>query len=88
MGKISKKTKDKKAVDVLSYHLVPKMEIVSENEKNRILQKYGITPEQLPKMLTSDPSVIALGAKKGDVIKIYREDRTGKYLAYKLVVEG
>ncbi len=75
-------------MDVLSYHLVPKMEIVSENEKNRILQKYEITPEQLPKMLTSDPSVIALGAKKSDVIKIYREDKTGKYLAYKIVVEG
>ncbi|NYZ77336.1 DNA-directed RNA polymerase subunit H [Candidatus Micrarchaeota archaeon] len=75
-------------MDVLSYHLVPKMEILGETEKNRILQKYGIeSTNQLPKLRPGDAAVAALGAKAGDVIKIHREDKTGKYAAYKVVKE-
>ena len=84
MAKKSKKSK-KKEIDVLSYHLVPKMEILSESEKSRILKKYDITTEQLPKMRSVDPAVVALGANEGDVIKIERIDKTGKYFIYKVV---
>ncbi len=85
MAKKTKKAKTKKEIDVLSYHLVPKMEVLSESEKNRILKKYNITTEQLPKLRSGDPSVSALGANPGDVIKIERADETGKYLTYKVV---
>lgn len=73
-------------MDVLSYHLVPKMEKLSESEKNRILKKFNITSDQLPKMKHNDPAIVALGAEAGDVIKIEREGKTGKYLAYKVVI--
>ncbi len=75
-------------MDVLSYHLVPKMEIIGEAEKIRVLKKYGIDENQLPRLRHNDPAVIALGAKPGDVIKIEREEITGRYNCYKIVVKG
>ncbi len=62
------------------------MEKVNESEKNRVLKKYEIESGQLPKMKSGDPEVEALGAEVGDVIKIQREDKTGKYLTYKVVI--
>jgi len=73
-------------MDVLSYHLVPKMEKINESEKNRILKKYGINSSQFPKLKINDPAAVALEAEAGDIIKIEREDKTGKYLTYKVVV--
>ena len=84
--KKTKKTKTKKEIDVLSYHLVPKMEKVNEAEKNRILKKYGVSISQLPKLKINDPAVESLEAEVGDVIKIERQDKTGKYLTYKVVI--
>lgn len=86
MAKKTKKTKTTKEIDVLSYHLVPKMEKVDGAEKNRVLKKYGINSGQLPKIKINDPAVEALGAEVGDVIKVEREDKTGKYVAYKVVI--
>lgn len=83
----SKKKPKSEAVDVLSYCFSPRMEIVNEKSKNQILEKYGISDfEQLPKFRPNDPAVKALGAKPGDVIRIYREDATGKYVAYRYVL--
>ena len=62
------------------------MEKVNEAEKNRILKKYGVNSSQLPKLKVNDPAVASLEAEVGDVIKIEREDKTGKYLTYKVVI--
>lgn len=83
----SKKKVKSGAVDVLSYCLSPKMEIVSDKSKSQILEKYGLSDfSQLPKFKPNDPAVKALGAKPGDVIKIYREDVPGKYATYRYVL--
>jgi len=84
---LAKKTKKsaKEEMDVLSYHLVPKMEILSEAEKNRVLKKFGIGMGQLPRFKHNDPAVVALKAEPGDLIKIERDDGTGKYTAYRAV---
>lgn len=64
------------------------MEIVKENVKNQLLNKLKIDDfTQLPLFRHNDPAVKKLGAKPGDVIKIYREDVTGKYVVYRYVVE-
>ncbi|MEM2909309.1 MAG: DNA-directed RNA polymerase subunit RpoH/Rpb5 C-terminal domain-containing protein [Candidatus Bilamarchaeaceae archaeon] len=88
---MKKSEKGKKKVmgelDVLSYWLMPKMEILSEDAKKRVLQRFGIVEDQLPKFKASDPAVRALGAKIGDVIQIERNDTSGKYYAYRVVVE-
>ncbi|MDH5461481.1 MAG: DNA-directed RNA polymerase subunit H, partial [Candidatus Bathyarchaeota archaeon] len=37
----------------------------------------------------SDPAVIAIGAKSGDIVRIVRKSPTaGEYIAYRYVVEG
>lgn len=73
-------------MDILSYHLSPKMEIISENAKKQILEKFNIsTFNQLPIFKPNDPAVKSIGAKPGDVIKIYREDAAGKYVFYRYV---
>ena len=82
------KKKTASSIDVLSHFLVPKTEIINDNEKKRILKKYGIDESQLPKILFSDPSVQAIKANVGDILSINREDLTGKYVVYRLVVGG
>ncbi len=84
MAKKSKKSA-KEEIDVLSYHLVPKMEVLSEAEKNRVLKKFGIGIERMPRFKHNDPAVVALKANVGDLIKIERDDGTGKYICYRAV---
>jgi len=68
---------------------VPKHEIVPKEEIPEILARYHATLEQLPYILTTDPNVVELGAKPGDVIKITRKSETaGVTEYYRLVVEG
>jgi DNA-directed RNA polymerase subunit H (RpoH/RPB5) len=38
-------------------------------------------------MRTGDPAAVALKAKPGDMIRCERNDGTGKYTAYRIVVE-
>lgn len=68
------------------------MEILDEKEKKQLLDKFNIPDfTKLPAFKVTDPAVKKLGAKPGDVIKIYRNDMTGKYIAYRYVrpeVEG
>ncbi|MHA1502692.1 MAG: DNA-directed RNA polymerase subunit RpoH/Rpb5 C-terminal domain-containing protein [Candidatus Heimdallarchaeota archaeon] len=50
-------------------------------------EKYNIKRRQLPKILTSDPAVKAIGAKPGQIVKIFRESEiAGEILAYRLVI--
>ncbi|MFH1393535.1 MAG: DNA-directed RNA polymerase subunit RpoH/Rpb5 C-terminal domain-containing protein [Candidatus Micrarchaeota archaeon] len=73
-------------VDVLAHSLVPEMKILSDAEKTKVLKKYDISEDELPRMPASDPAVLALKATAGDVIRIDRDEPTGKYQCYKLVV--
>ncbi|HVP22939.1 MAG TPA: DNA-directed RNA polymerase subunit H [Conexivisphaerales archaeon] len=68
---------------------VPKHEIVPKDEVEGVLKKYNATFEQLPYILTTDPVVLELQAKPGDLIKIGRESKTaGSSVYFRLVVEG
>ena len=67
--------------------LVPKHEILSDEEVKEILKILGISKEQLPKIKSTDPIIKEIGAKPGDVVKITRESLTaGKSVFYRLVV--
>ena len=66
---------------------MPLHEILDEEETSLILKKYGITKEQLPKILKDDPVVKAIAAKEGQVLRISRRSRTaGESVYYRLVV--
>lgn len=74
-----KYSKKRIKINVEENLLVPKHEIVSEEEKEELMRKYGPL-ELFPKILSSDPMVERLGAKPGDLIKVYRSE--GIYYRY------
>jgi DNA-directed RNA polymerase subunit H len=66
---------------------VPKHAILPPEKAKDLLEKYHITPHQLPRIKASDVAAIAIGAKPGDIIKITRKSPTAaKYIAYRLVI--
>ena len=74
--------------DVLSHQLVPKHEILSVKDSEEALKKIGITKEQLPKILITDPAVKRIAANVGDIILITRKSPTaGVSVFYRMVVD-
>jgi len=75
-------------IEIVKHQLVPKHEILSDEEKRAILQKFEATENNLPKITVSDPVVQMIEAKPGNVIKITRKSPTaGEAFYYRLVVE-
>jgi len=74
---------------VSTHHLVPKHEVLTQEEKKEVLEMFGVEKEQLPKILDSDPACKEIGAKKGDVLRILRKSETaGESVYYRVVVAG
>ncbi len=74
-------------VKLQDHILVPKHEILSEEEARELLETLGVKEEELPKIRVDDPIVKELGAKRGNIIRIIREDElVGVSIAYRLVV--
>ncbi len=72
---------------ILEHELVPKHRIMNPEEVEELLKKYGIKKWQLPKILATDPVVVLLGAKEGDVLEITRKSPTaGEAKYYRVVV--
>jgi DNA-directed RNA polymerase subunit H len=77
-----------KEFDILKHELVPEHNIINENERKELFEKLNITEKQLPKILTNDPAVKAIGAKEGDVLKIIRKSATaGTSIYYRVVAK-
>jgi len=73
----------------MSHKLVPFHVIISEKERDELLHKINFTPDQLPKIINTDPVSVSIGAKPGQIIKIIRKSHTAKEaVAYRLVVES
>ena len=70
------------------HELVPVHELMSDKEVSELLKKLGITVQNLPRIFDSDPQAKKLGAKEGQVVKIYRKDGKNEYEYYRRVVEG
>jgi DNA-directed RNA polymerase subunit H len=62
--------------DIFKHELVPNAEIVTEEKKQELIEKYHAQPYQFPWIKTSDPISIILGAKPGDIIKFTTESET------------
>jgi DNA-directed RNA polymerase subunit H len=74
-------------IDISKHELVPKHEVLSEEEVEEVLKRFNITKGQMPKILASDPMVKKIKAKPGDVIKITRKSKTaGTSIYYRVVV--
>ncbi len=86
MAERKKGGKIEKSIDILKHELVPQFKILSENEKKRILEKFGVSEEQLPKILETDPVTTVIKAKAGDLIEIKRKSTTaGDTVYYRIV---
>ncbi|MFX1603604.1 MAG: DNA-directed RNA polymerase subunit H [Promethearchaeota archaeon] len=73
--------------DLFSHELVPPHSIADEGEVKILLEHYGITRDEIPRILRSDPAAKVLGAKTGQVIRIERNsDTAGSVYYYRLVV--
>jgi DNA-directed RNA polymerase subunit H len=83
------KTTEKQQLEIMSHKLVPFHVIISDKERDELLRKINFTPDQLPKILNTDPVSVSIGAKPGQIIKIIRKSHTAKEsVAYRLVVES
>lgn len=77
------------AFNLFEHELVPKHEILTQEEREKLLAQYRVQPYQLPKIRTSDPAAKAIGAHPGDIVRIIRDSATaGKYVAYRYVIGG
>jgi len=72
--------------DITRHFLVPKHLILSKDEENKLLKKYKVTKEELPKIKRSDPAIDHLKPKSGDIIKIDRRSVFGDQISYYRVV--
>ena len=83
------KATEKHQLNIMGHKLVPLHIIISDKEKEDLFKKYNITPDQLPKILNTDPVSISISAQPGQIVKIVRKSHTAKEaVAYRLVVES
>jgi DNA-directed RNA polymerase subunit H len=75
------------SINILEHELVPKHEVLSKEEIEEILDKFNVTKEELPKILSSDSVLENIKAKPGDIIRITRNSPTsGETIYYRIVV--
>jgi len=73
---------------VQDHDLVPKHVLLSPQECEAVLKRYGIDAPQLPKIHVSDPAAKEIEAKVGDIIKVVRKSPTAKEsVFYRLVID-
>ena len=79
----------KKNIILVPNHVyVPKHEIMTKKEAEQVLKEYNCNATELPLIFVTDPAIIGLGVKPGDMIKITRKSGTsGVSLYYRYVVE-
>lgn len=81
------KTEEKDEVIIFDSNIVPKQEIMNKEDKKKLLDEFNISLKQLPRMRQTDPVVKILKAKKGDVLRISRNDPViGEYFYYRVVI--
>ncbi|MGD2142639.1 MAG: DNA-directed RNA polymerase subunit H [Candidatus Bathyarchaeota archaeon] len=72
--------------DLFKHELVPEAKILSEEEREDVLENYHSEPYQFPWIMSNDPVSIILGANAGDIIKFISESETaGTSVTYRYV---
>ena len=73
--------------DVFEHAYVPLHEILSDEERTEISEKFHAEPFQFPWIRSTDPISIILGARPGDVLRVtHKSETAGRYLSYRYVV--
>ena len=67
---------------------VPKHEIMAKKDAEEVLIKFNCKPTELPLIFVTDPAIVGLGVKPGDMIKITRNSAIAvESTYYRYVVE-
>lgn len=66
--------------------LQPKHTKLKDSEVKELLSKLNITPLQLPKIKSSDPTLPA-ECQPGDIVKIERKSGIGKTFYYRVIID-
>ena len=72
-------------------YLLPVHELLSDEEAEKILAKYKVSRDEMPKILSKDAAIaiFELKPKAGDIVKVIRNNPvTGKSYYYRVVVEA
>ena len=78
----------KNPVLVPDHIYVPKHEIMDLKESKKVLEEFNCQPTELPLIFVTDPAILGLGVKPGDMIKVTRKSGTaGESIYYRYVVE-
>ena len=74
--------------DIQEHKLVPKHEIMTEEEISEEFSDVDYNFKDLPKIKANDPVVEEIGAEPGNILRITRNSETaGKFVTYR-IVEG
>ena len=73
--------------DIFKHKLVSPADILSKEERERVIKFYHAEPYQFPWIKASDPVSIILGAKPGDILKLSGYSETaGTHTSYRYVI--
>lgn len=76
-------------INLVDHVLVPKHELLSDQEKDIFFDKYHCKKRSVPKMLTSDPIARYYNMKPNDIVRITRPSKQSGYSrSFRLVIKG
>ena len=76
-------------INLIEHDLQPIFEVLSEEEKEKLMEEYQLTKRQMSKMKSIDPIARYYNSKAGDVFRIIRPSTSaGVGIHYRIVIDA